>query len=35
MKNLEDFRYYLADEDEIDAFVTAIWKPEATTPQEP
>ena len=24
-----------ADEEEIDAFVTVIWKPEATTPQEP
>ncbi len=35
MENLEDFRYYFADEEEIDAFVTAIWKPEATTPQEP
>ncbi len=35
MENLEDFRYYFADEDEIDAFVTAIWKPETTTPLEP
>ena len=35
MENLEDFRHYFADEVEIDAFVTAMWKPEATTPQEP
>ena len=34
MENLEDFCYYFADEEEIDAFVIAIWKPEATTPQE-
>ena len=30
MENLEDFRYYFADEEEIYAFVTATWKPEAT-----
>ncbi len=35
MENLEDFRYYFADEEEIDAFVVVIWKPEATTPREP
>ena len=35
MENLEDFRYYFADEDEIDAFVTAIWKPITPTPLEP
>jgi len=28
MENLEDFRYYFADEEEIYAFVTATWKPE-------
>ena len=27
MENLEDFSYYFADEDEIDAFMKAIWKP--------
>ena len=35
MENLEDFRYYFADEEEIDTFVTAILKPEAMTPEEP
>ena len=35
MENLEDFRYYFADEEEIDTFVAAIFKPEAMTPQEP
>ena len=35
MENLEDFRYYFADEEEIDTFVTAIFTPEAITPQEP
>ncbi len=35
MENLEDFRYYFADEEEIDTFVAAIFKPEAITPQEP
>jgi hypothetical protein len=29
MENLEDFRYYFADEEEIDTFVAAIFKPEA------
>ena len=31
MESLEDFRYYFADEEEIDTFVTAILKPEAIT----
>ena len=35
MENLEDFCYYFADEEEIDTFVTAILKPEATIPDEP
>ena len=35
MENLEDFRYYVADEEEIDAFVTAALEPEATTSLEP
>ena len=34
MENLEDFCYYFADEEEIDTFVTAILKPEATAPEE-
>ena len=32
---MEDFCYYFADEEEIDTFVTAILKPEATIPDEP
>ena len=35
MESLEDFRYYFADEKEIDEFMTPAWKPEAETPLEP
>ena len=35
MESLEDFRYYSADEKEIDEFMTPAWKPEAETPLEP
>ena len=35
MENLEDFRHYFVDEDEIDAFVTAIGEPITPTPLEP
>ena len=35
MENLEDFRYYFADEKEIYAFVAAAPGPEATTSLEP
>ncbi len=35
MEDLEDFRYYFSDEDEIDAFVRVIWEPMTPAPLEP
>ena len=35
MENLEDFRYYFADEEGIDAFVAEALEPAATTSLKP